>query len=509
MEPVAEDLYRFGVALAIGALIGLERQFSGTHDDADDGAERAPLLPPPSGEELRAAVAAGAAPPPASPPPRPIATPAGVRTYALLAVTGGAAAYLGTTVPWLLPAALLVVGALVLAGYLRDAARTGDLGLTSEVSAIITFLLGGIAVAGHTTVAAACAVAVTTILALKRRLHEFTWRLEQADIRAVLKFAVISVVVLPLLPAEPIAMGDIAARREAARADVEQDGAPDGAPPEEAPAPDRAAPDTAPSGAPRARPWWHEVELAPRKVWYLVVLISAVSFCGYVLSKVLGPGRGLVVTGAVGGLVSSTAVSLSFAQRSREAPDLAPRLAMGVLLANAIMPLRLLLLVAVVDLAVALRLLLPLGAMALAGGACALWLHLRRRGEPGTGDVQLRNPFEITPALKFGAVFAAVLVLSQVAAARFGSAGTYALAVLSGVTDVDAIGLALSSQVGGGRLALVTGVVGIVLAAISNTVVKGGLVAWFGAPRLRRITLVSFGLMLAAAVGGVAALQAL
>ncbi|MCO5170421.1 MAG: DUF4010 domain-containing protein [Planctomycetes bacterium] len=413
-------------------------------------------------------------------------------------MAGGAAAYLGPTVPWLLPAALLVVGALVLAGYLSDMARTGDLGLTSEVSAIITFLLGGIAVAGHTTVAAACAVAVTTILAFKRRLHELTWRLEQADIRAVLKFAVISVVVLPLLPAEPIVLGDVVARRE-----VAEDAAPEGPP-----APDAAASDAPPS-APRARPWWHEVELAPRKVWYLVVLISAVSFCGYVLSKLLGPGRGLVVTGAVGGLVSSTAVSLSFSQRSREAPDLAPRLAMGVLLANAIMPLRLLLLVAVIDLAVALRLLLPLAAMALAGGACALWLHLRRRGEPGTGDVQLRNPFEITPALKFGAVFAAVLVLSQVAAARFGSAGTYALAVLSGVTDVDAIGLALSSQVGGGRLALATGVVGIVLAAISNTVVKGGLVAWFGAPRLRRITLVSFGLMLAAAAGGLAALRAL
>lgn len=275
-------------------------------------------------------------------------------------------------------------------------------------------------------------------------------------------------------------------------------------------APGERAPQAAGPRAAAPRPWYHDVSISPRKVWYLVVLISGVSFAGYVLVKVLGAGRGLLLTGVLGGVASSTAVSLSFSQRSRESPDLSPRLALGILIANAIMPLRLLLIVAALQPRVALRLALPLLAMLATGGLYALVLRLRGREPSGAVEVPpLKNPFEITPALKLGAVFALVLLLAQVAQALFGAAGTYVLAFVSGLTDVDAIGLALSAQVGAGGLPVTTAAVGIAIAAVSNTLIKGVFVVWFGAPGLRRIALVAFGLMAAAGAGGIVGLHAL
>lgn len=515
MDATAEDLYRFGVALAIGAMIGVERQFSGTHDEE----EPAPaLLPPPSEGQLRAAVAAAEQAPGAVPPPPPAAaparrvesTPAGVRTFALFALLGGATAYLAPAFPWLFPASLLVLGALVVAGYhggLRN--RSADVGLTSEISSVITFLLGAMAVTGHTTIAGACGVVVTSLLALKRTLHAFTFHIKQEDILAALKFAVITVVVLPLLPEDPLVLGDFVG----GGAPVEAVGPVEPGLPEPdavAPVATSAAPASPASPAPSApevaaptrRPWWMDLAISLRKVWYMVVLISGVSFAGYVLTQVLGTGRGLIVTGIFGGLVSSTAVSLSFSQRSQESPELSPRLAMGVLLANAIMPLRLLAIIALIDPRVALWLGLPLGAMAIAGALCALWLHLRRDRQGANVQVRLKNPFEISPALKLGAVFAIVLVLAQVVQALFGATGLYVLGLVSGLTDVDAIGLAVTQQARESRMVVGTAATVAALAVVSNTLVKGGFVAWFGSAHLRRLVVIAFGLMLGAAVAG-------
>ncbi len=509
MEPVAADLYGFGVALAIGALIGVERQYSGTRVAAGDLAP-ADAAPPSAGEATQPATSA---PPttPTQPPPPPDGATAGVRTYTLFALTGAVTAHLAPSTPLLLPAALLVLGSLVLTGYLHGLRTQQDMGLTSEVSAILTFLLGALAASDHTTLAGACAVVVTGLLALKRRLHELTWRIKQADILAALKLAVITVVILPILPAEPVVLGDLLARHARApevSADADP-GAADAAPVTTAAPPEARAPG-APDLRQGERPWYHDLAISPRKVWYLVVLISGVSFAGYVLVQVLGEGRGLFVTGALGGLASSTAVSLSFSQRSRELPDLSPRLAMGILVANAIMPLRLLFVVALLDVRVAALLALPLLAMVAAAGLYALGLHLRRTAPPTAVNAPtLKNPFEITPALKFGAAFALILLLAQVVEVLFGTTGTYALAFVSGLTDVDPIGLALSSQSAAGRLPIAAAATGVALAAASNTLVKGGFVVWFGAPRLRRIALAAFGLMLGAAVAGIAGLHLL
>jgi uncharacterized membrane protein (DUF4010 family) len=173
------------------------------------------------------------------------------------------------------------------------------------------------------------------------------------------------------------------------------------------------------------------------------------------------------------------------------------------------MPIRLLLILAFLAPTLASRMVLPLGALALTGGVFTGVLYLRRRGAPTTAEVRLSNPFELRPALKFGALFGLVLLASQAAQGLFGNAGLYVVAVLAGLTDVDAISLATANLVSSGRQDLLAAATTIVLAVASNTLVKAGFALVLGAPQLRRIVGLAFGLMLAAAAGGLVAVRLL
>jgi uncharacterized membrane protein (DUF4010 family) len=241
----------------------------------------------------------------------------------------------------------------------------------------------------------------------------------------------------------------------------------------------------------------------------MVILISGISFSGFVLGKLLGTGRGLILTGVVGGLASSTAVSLSYSQKSTESPELSRQFAIGILLANAIMPVRLLVVVGVIALPLLSKMALPLLAMSVVGGLAALVLHVKSKENQGQAEIPLKNPFEIGPAIQFGVLFGVVLFIAQIAQGFFGDTGVYAVAVLAGLTDVDAISLAAADLVSTGSKPVVSGAITIALAAISNTLVKGGFVATMGSPQLRKITLLSFGLMTAAAGLGIVGLVVL
>jgi uncharacterized membrane protein (DUF4010 family) len=239
--------------------------------------------------------------------------------------------------------------------------------------------------------------------------------------------------------------------------------------------------------------------LNPYKHWLLVILISSLSLVGYVLTRWLGPARGTALTGLTGGLVSSTAVTLSFAKEAREKPENAAALACGILLAWAVMFLRVIVLVAVVNRALLAQVLVPFAVMAVAASGYAAFLYFRDGrvdGERPKGEVDVRNPFSLVEAAKFGALFAVVLLAVKIVQEHFPPSGLYAVAALAGLTDVDAITLSMSefAQSGEARVA----VIAIVIAAISNTIVKCAMAFVLGGAELGKKLIAATAVALAA-----------
>jgi uncharacterized membrane protein (DUF4010 family) len=246
--------------------------------------------------------------------------------------------------------------------------------------------------------------------------------------------------------------------------------------------------------------------LRPRSLWMLVLLISSLSLVGYVATRLLGAHRGIPLTGLSGGLVSSTAVTLAFARQSRD-PAYAgagPALASGILLAWAVMFVRVVVEVLVVNPGLLGRVLVPFLAMAVTATAAA-W-YLRRNASTGqrTAGVPLTNPFSLRAAAKFAAFFAAVLLLVKVVQAYAPGGGLYFVAVLAGTTDVDAITLSMAQFARSGNEQLAAQA--ITLATLSNTLVKIAMASVLGDPHLRRSVLAAGLLVLAS--GGVALLLA-
>jgi uncharacterized membrane protein (DUF4010 family) len=381
---------------------------------------------------------------------------AGVRTFALFALLGGLAAYAGLLLdsPAVFAVAILLVGLFIAVAYMAGV-RRGDVGLTTEVAALVTIFAGALCVWGELAVAAAVGVTTTVLLAHKLEAHAFVHNLTREDVSAALKFAAISVLILPILPDETY-----------------------GPPPFDV--------------------------VSPFKVWLMVVFISGISFLGYVLIKTVGARRGVGLTGLLGGLASSTAVTLTFAERSKGQDALAGPLALGIVIAWTIMFARVLVEVAAVNAPLLLDVWLPITAGGAAGLAYGTVLYVRQRpkGDEEDEETNFANPFELGPALTFGVLYAVILVVARAAQMYFGDAGVYASAIASGVADVDAITLSLADLSRGEHsLSHDTAALAIVFAALSNTVVKGGIVVALGSAGMRRAILPAVGVMVAAALG--------
>jgi uncharacterized membrane protein (DUF4010 family) len=378
----------------------------------------------------------------------------GLRTFILFALVGSVAGFLsrGQSAPWVLMATMLPVAGLAFAGYwLVTRAQPGSFGLTTELAAVVVCLLGAMTMLGHRELAIGLGVVTAAVLAYKQPLHGLVAKLGWDDVFAGVRLLIATFIILPLLP-------------------------------------DRTL-----------DPW---DALNPYKLWLLVILISSLSLVGYVATRWLGSGRGIVLTGLTGGLVSSTAVTLSFARRSRDEPEAALSLACGILVAWAVMFGRVLVMVLMVNADLLLPLLAPFTAM----GLCALgaaWLLYRRGGKSaGSKDVLLRNPFSLTSAAKFAVAFAAVLLLVKVTQFYFPGGGVYVLAALAGLTDVDAITLSMADYARSNPASVAA--IALVIAAISNTVVKCGMVTSLGGPALRRPVLLATAAIVVAGVGGAA-----
>ncbi|MES0342643.1 MAG: MgtC/SapB family protein [Anaerolineales bacterium] len=374
----------------------------------------------------------------------------GIRTFALMSLLGAVAAFLTDQYgPLIFLAVYLGLILLLWASLLASSMRGVEEGITTEVTALLVPLFGAMMIWNQPAVAAALGVITALILALKPRLHGAARRMSDEDLRATLEFSIITAVVLPLLPNEGFG----------------------------------------PFGV-----------LNPFQIWLLVVFISGIGFLGYVLMKFLGPERGIGITGLLGGLVSSTATTLSFAGRSKTNAGLSTVLAQGILLASCVMFPRVLIEVAVVNPALVRQVVVPLATMLIAGVIAVYILRRRGRAEEKAdhGGIELSNPLRLKTAITFGLVFAVVLVAVEAANEYFGSAGVYIASILAGITDVDSITLSVSNLSLKGLLDPRVAAIAIILATIMNTIAKAVMAMVLGTPRLRRLVSRAFGLVVLA-----------
>lgn len=407
--------YRFGVALFIGMLVGLQREYSYEED-------RRP-------EEK---------------------TFAGVRTFALFGLLGCAGAYLADLLEtiWIFVALLLILGAFIAVSYFVTASA-GRVGMTTEVAALMTLVAGALCYLDQLALAVALGVVATALLSFKIELHGFASQLTREDVVAALKFAIITAIVLPVLPNDSF-----------------------GPPPFDV--------------------------LNPYKIWLIVVLISGISFLGYVLFKLVGGRRGIGLTGILGGLASSTATTLSFAERSTRTAGLARTFALAIMLAWTVMFGRIIVEVWAVNRALLTYLWVPIALTALAAVAYSVFLYVSPQ-QDDQEEVKISNPFELRTAITFGLLYAVVLLVARAAQLYLGDVGVYISSFVSGLADVDAITLSVAELSANGSLELKTAAEAIVIAAFANTLVKGGIVLASGSATLRRAILPGFVLVLATA----------
>ena len=349
---------------------------------------------------------------------------AGIRTFGLISLLGGLWELLGRgSGEIVLGIAFLAFVVLMSAAHVAEARASHDYGVTTLIAALITFALGALSVRGEHAVAATAAVLTTIILSLKPILHRWLRRIEQQELTAALKLLLISVVILPILP-------------------------------------DRGY-----------GPWQ---ALNPHELWWLVILIAVISFAAYCAVKIAGPERGILLAGFLGGLVSSTAVSLHLARLAAQGIQ-RNIIAAGVLVASATMFVRVLVLTAVLNPGLAKSLSLPTLAMALWLFAAAA-LNTRKSEHASLDSFKLRNPVELGQALQFGLLLALIILATHAARAWLGEAGIYLLAIVSGIADVDAITISMS-RLGLAEVSIRSAAIAVLAATMVNTLTKAALVA--------------------------------
>lgn len=345
---------------------------------------------------------------------------AGLRTFMLISLLGTLVATLADHYGQIFAlAAFASFTILVGMGYVTSCNTLGRIDFTGAVAAVVTFSLGMLAKFTESILlAVALAIITTWILATRTITHRYVEALSETDLLDTLKMGIIALVIYPLLPDTPI------------------------------------------------DPWG---VLNPRDIWLMVVLVSLIGYIGYVLIRILGAERGLILTGVLGGLVSSTAVTTAMASGVKENRELLYSAVFATAIASCTMFPRLLFIVLVVNRDLFLSLLPHLLSMTIAG--VILVYMFQRSGEHLEKNVEVKDPFRIIPALKFGAFFAFVLLASKLASIYFGNAGAYAASMIAGLADVDAITLSMST-LAQSSITPATAVNAITLAAMTNTLVK-------------------------------------
>jgi uncharacterized membrane protein (DUF4010 family) len=362
---------------------------------------------------------------------------AGLRTFALVAMLGCLFALLGekTGGPWLLVTGLLVISGSMVASNFSAQQEEQYRGFTSEAAIIITYGLGAAVWFGYSTLAVMLAITTTVLLYFKAELRQFSERTTPKDINSILQFAVLSLVILPILPSE----------------------------------------DFGPYNA-----------INPRQVWYMVVLISGLALSGYLALRIVGARHGAALLGIFGGLASSTATTMMFSRHARDHADLIHMSAIVILIANVMVMIRLWLVASVVAPSLATQIAIVFACGIVPGVAMALyrWKVLSDAGDLPMPEV--KNPTEMRTAVSFGLLYAVVVLASAWLQDIAGSSGLYIVALVSGLTDADASVLSTLRMFNLDKVVSGDAVIAVTLALLANLVFKIGLVLSIGGGKLAR-----------------------
>lgn len=364
----------------------------------------------------------------------------GARTFSMISLFGYLSAWFSTFFPYFFLIASVMMGLLLIAAYIVNSVSIAEKGATTEFAALVTFVIGGMLNYTLPIFAVFITIIVLFVLNIKDTVREYEQTITKKDLSAAILFMIMTFVILPILP-------------------------------------DRAID---PMGL---------VNLY--RIWVMVVLVAGISFFGYIAIRILGSTRGIGVAGLFGGLVSSTAVAMSMARRVHENGFLAKNLALGIALASSMMLIRAGLEMWVINPAITRLFIIPIAVGSLFGYGYIAMLYFTSKRENISQNIEFKNPFDLKEALVMGVVFGATLALITLSNRYVGDMGVYAVALISGIADVDAIILSLSSLAKNG-LNPSTAQYGILIAIISNTLAKAALVLFFGKFPLFRFVLIYY-----------------
>lgn len=376
----------------------------------------------------------------------------GIRTFALIGMLG-ALAYIFSSFSIIFSVALTVgFFSLLIASYLVSARKYEKIGFTSEIAAVLVYLIGVLSGMQKFLLATVVGLATLCILYFKKPLHKWAEQLKNEEVVSTIQFIVIAFVILPLLPNQEFG----------------------------------------PYGF-----------FNPYIVWLMVVFISGISFASYIAIRLFGAKKGIGLTGFLAGLISSTALTLSFSGESKKNPKVINPYVMAIVIACTAMFFRILIEIAVLNRDLLMRLLIPMLTMGIVGAAGVLYFWFKKDRLPEATvehALSMKSPFSLVPALKFGAFFALILFLVKFGNAALGAKGIYLTSILSGIIDVDAITVSMAN-LANNELLQSSAVTAIIIAAMVNTFVKGAIFIFLGNRKAAWKIIAVFGLMLGA--GGI------
>ena len=375
---------------------------------------------------------------------------AGVRSFALIGLLGALAFYLLniSLAAFILISSVFFV--LIVSSYLIVGMKKLRIGITTELAAIVTFLVGGLCVSGDYMLAVVVSLITLSVLYFKEPIHKWAHGINADEILSTIKFVIIAFIILPLLPNQGYGPYEV---------------------------------------------------FNPYVIWLMVVFISGISFASYIAIKWLGARKGIGLTGFLAGLISSTALAMSYSKESKVNKSIVNPYVFAIIVASTATYFRVLLEIFVLNRDMVFKAMIPMGSMAFIGVVASVWLWCwKDKGSCkrlSKKDYSIKSPFRLMPALQFGLFFAVILFISKVGHEYLGDKGTYLVSFVSGFVDMDAITVSMA-KLGQNGLGHEVAVKSITIAAIANTLFKGSLFLIFGSRKTAFRVLSVFGLMILA-----------